>query len=283
MLLRNLFTILCLSAGVIAYGQATYEDFVARGNALAEADSLAEAEACYKQALQLRPNDYRNALLYTNLGHVQEALYWQDTRQHAKADEALESYGLALAITPEAVPMLMARATFYLRLGMYQKAIVDFTRVVTVNDQNTQALALRAYCHAQVRAYGEARTDYDHVLSIDPDNYEAALGLAILEQQTGHLNKGIERMTQLIETQPGTAELYSVRAGMYTENRQPELALMDLDLAVCAEPENVNYVLARAYLHQQHGDKRLALSDFEQAIALGIPRASLSEEIKACK
>lgn len=276
----SLFTLTLLP--LAAWGQ-TYEELVERGLAAAQADSLERAEELFRQALQSRPNDYRNALLYTNIGKVQEAIYWQDTHNRAKADEALESYGLAIGMAPEAVPMLMARGSFLLKLGIHQKAIIDFTRVLTVNEQHTQALNLRAYCHAQLRAYGDARNDYNRALAIEPDNYEATLGLAILEQQTGHLNKGIERMTQLIEAEPQQAELYSVRAGMYAENKQPELALLDLDEAVGAAPENVNYLLARAYLHQQQGNKRLALRDFEQAIALGIPRASLAEELKACK
>lgn len=282
--LKDMLATLLLTAALTATVSAqTYEEYVARGIELAGHDSLPQAEAQFRQALQLRPNDYRNALLYTDLGRVQEAIYWQDTHNTTKADEAMESYSLALASAPEAVPMLMARGTFLLKLGMHQKAIVDFTRIVTVNEQHAQALSLRAYCHAQLREYGDARADYNRALAIEPDNYEAALGLAILEQQTGHLNKGIERMTQLIETEPQQAELYSVRAGMYAENKQLELALLDLDEAVGAAPQNVNYLLARAYLHQQQGDKRRALRDFEQAIDLGIPRASLAEELKACR
>ena len=287
----------------VATGRAqTYEQLVERGLQAAQADSLVEAESLFQQALRLQPSDYRNALLYTDLGRVQEALYWQDTHNGRKADEALESYSLAIGLAPEAVPMLMARATFRLRLGIYDKAILDFTRILTVNEQHLTALNYRAYCHGQLRSYGEARQDYERVLSLDEDNYEAQLGLAILEQQTGHLNAGIERMTQLIESslrlradssssvppaegpeESASGELYSVRAGMYAENHQPELALLDLDTAVEREPANVNYILARAYLLQQQGNKRLALKDFEQAIALGIPPASLSEELKACK
>ena len=261
----------------------SYEELVERGQEAAQADSLVLAESLFKQALKLSPNDHRNALLYTDLGRVQEALYWQDTHDGRRADQALESYSLAIDRAPEAVPMLMARAAFYLKLGQWAKAIRDFTRVLAVNEQHIPALNYRAYCYARQQAYDLARKGYEQVLALDENNYQATLGLAILEQQTGHIARGIERMTQLIEAGETRAETYSVRAGMYAENHQPELALLDLDLAVDQEPQNVNYVLARAYLHQQQGNKRLALKDFEQAIALGIPPASLSDELKACR
>jgi Tfp pilus assembly protein PilF len=70
---------------------------------------------------------------------------------------------------------------------------------------------------------------------------------------------------------------------MYAENKQFELAIMDLDKAVELEPENQNYYLARAYLHKEQGNKRKALADFEAAIKNGVPRASLEEELKSLK
>ena len=70
---------------------------------------------------------------------------------------------------------------------------------------------------------------------------------------------------------------------MEAENKQPELAIMDLDKAVELNPTNSNYVLARAYLHLEKGNKHLAKKDFETAISLGVPRSGLRDELKQCK
>lgn len=265
-----------------AMGQ-TYEQCVEAALAAAEHDSLARAESLFKQALKTSPKDYRNALVFNNLGKIQERIFWQNTQKTQKATEAIESYTMALSFAPEAVPLLTSRADLYMRLGQYGKATIDLTTILDVAPDHIEARNHRAYCYAQSRRYDEARVDYQRVLERDVQNRMARLGLAMLSQQTGHLSDAIERISQLIGEGASDAELLSIRSGMYAENRQPELAIIDLDRAIQLAPDNTNYWLARAYLHKSQGNRRQALADFEQAIALGIPRSSLRQELKECK
>lgn len=266
----------------VLYAQ-TYEQWMERGLQAAEQDSLEQAEKCFKQALESSPNDYRNALVLSNLGKVQEMMYWRDTQQTRLADNALQSYSLALGMAPESVPLLMSRAKFYLALGMTGKARLDLTNVLDIDSRHLEARALRAYANCQERRFDEAKMDYERVLEQEPLDEKARLGMAVLCQETGKLAEAIERMTQLVETVTDHAEYYSMRAAMYAENHQPELALLDQDKAVSLQPGNTDFLLSRAYLHKQQGNKRLALADFERAIALGVPRASLKKELKECK
>ena len=87
-------------------------------------------------------------------------------------------------------------------------------------------------------------------------------------------------MNFLIDAHPDDADFYSVRASMYAEHRQPELALFDLDHAIALEPENANFLLARAHLHQQLGNASRARHDFERAAALGTPSVHTSKTQK---
>ena len=70
----------------------TYDELVSNAIDAIEKDSLYQAENMLKEALRLEPANMRNALLFTNLGTVQ--------RRMGKNKEALESYSLALNITP---------------------------------------------------------------------------------------------------------------------------------------------------------------------------------------
>ena len=270
----------CISTAVRAQ---TYEQLVEQGTAAARNDSLEKAEPLYKQALRLAPKDYRNALLFTDLGRVQEALYWKNIHEKHWADDAIESYTLALGFAPASVPMLMARGLFYLRLGFWSKSAYDLSAVLDVNPLNLQARNYRAYCYSKNRDYAAAQADYTYILKRDARNYDALLGMAVMSQTAGNTEKGIEHMTALISVYPDSAELYSVRSAMYAENKQPELALLDLDKAVEMAPQNTNFILARAYLRKQQGNRTLALKDFERAVALGIPRASLVKDMKECR
>ena len=267
---------------IVATAQ-TYEQYIERALSAASHDSLSVAESLFKQALKVSPTDYRNALVFNNLGKIQERLYWQDTQQTQKANDALEYYTMALSFAPEAVPLLTSRADLYIRLEQYGKAIIDLTTLLDVAPDHLDARNQRAYCYAQSRRLDEARTDYERVLQRDADNRMARLGMAMLAQQAGKLSEAIERISQLIEQESDRAEYFSIRSGMYAENHQPELAVIDLDRALDLDPSNTDCLLARAYLHKQQGNRRQALADFEQAITLGIPRASLRQELKECR
>jgi len=295
-------------------GQVSYEGWVARGLQAAEHDSLLEAERAFKQALRVSPADYRNVLLFSNLGRVQETLYWQrvdaarteglvrrsdsllshaaigqggitaDKRKLSQlADEAIESYTMALNFAPNSVPVLAARGQMYLRMHLWEKAVHDFTNVIDQRPDNTVARNYRAYAYVQLRRFDEAHVDYERILSKAPTSYEARLGLAILEQKMGHLDRAVEQMDLLVTANPDSVDLYSVRASIYAENHQPELALMDLDHAVDVAPQNADYLLARGYLHLECGRKRLARHDFEQALRLGVSISTIQNALNECR
>lgn len=280
-------TVLLLALSLSAKAQSQdelYGQWVERGLKAAAADSLLQAADCFERALKTSPEDYRNTLVFSNLAHVQETLYWRDGGvDHRLADRALESYTLALARAPEAVPILQSRADFLLRLDRIDKAWADYSAILDIVPANVEARLHRAYIAMRRRQWGEARKDYERLLAAEPTHYEASLGMAVLLQETGRLTEAIDRLNTLVEHHADKAELYSVRAGVYAQNHQEELALLDLDKAIGLAPENPNFVLARAYLHKQQGQVRLALQDFDRAIALGIPAAQLRSDMRGLK
>ena len=98
-----------------------------------------------------------------------------------------------------------------------------------------------------------------------------------------HKTEALAMLSALIDKHPDKAELYTIRAEIESENNQPELAIIDLNKAVELDPGNKNTILTRAYLYKLTGNKRLAHHDFERAIELGVPRASLKKELKETK
>ena len=253
----------------------TYDEWVERGIQAAEQDSLVEAERCFKQALKLQPNDIHNALLYANLAKVQAA--------QGQSMKAIETYGLALNLTPLNVPILKARGDLYFQLGNYKKAAIDYGNILDVDAKNVEALQGCAYIYQQRKDYLKAKECYERLLSIEPENYTALLGVCILFQNAGKPQEALTRLSVLIDKYPMRAELYSVRAEIEAEEKQLELAIVDLDKAIELEPDNQNMILTRAYIHLGLKNHRQAKHDFERAIQLGVPRSQLKQELKECK
>jgi len=260
----------------------TYEECVAYGIRAGQGDSLAQAERWFEKALETAPKDHRNALVYNDLGKLRETIF-QQTGDTRKAEDALAAYSRAVELAPEAISFRMSRAGFYLRQKDWAKAEADLETVVDLQPGHIQARNYRAFALSQQRKYDQAKAEYERILSMDSGNFDAKMGLAVLEQSTGHLGLALQQVSQLIEEYPQRPDLLRMRAEIYKANNQPELALIDLDEAISLQPDEAQNWLARTRVHKVRGSKFYALRDYEQAIRLGVPRSSLQKEIKDCE
>ena len=106
--MKRVVYIILLCCSCFRLSAQTYDELITRAMDAVEKDSLYQAEGLFKEALKLEPANMRNALLFSNLGTVQ--------RRMGKNKEALESYSLALNLTPYSVTMLLNRASLYLEM-----------------------------------------------------------------------------------------------------------------------------------------------------------------------
>ena len=251
----------------ITLAAQTYEELVESALRAAQADSLETAEMLYKQAIRSAPDDYRNALAYHDLGHVQEMLYWKNT-DSKKYEEALFNYSKAVDMQPTAIPIVFSRANFYLNLKNYGKAIYDYTSILDMVPTNIDALNYRAYAYFQQREYDRAKADYESVLRLKASDPTAALGVALILQKTNKFGEAIKRMDFLIAEYPERDDLLAIRASMLTDRGQYELALVDMDRAIEISPSNPTYYVQRAEIYEQKGKKKLANRDRRNAAKL---------------
>ncbi len=253
---------------------ATYETTVEKGIEAAKESRLDEAEGLFGKALEQSPEDHRNALVYMNLGSVQEA------RGNNKG--AIESYSAAIRQYPDNTVFLSARASLYLRMENYKRAISDYSTIIGLNPTDIEAYAYRGYAYSKTRELDKAKADFRTVTEKDPDNFMAALGTVVVEQQMGHTGEALALLNLVIERFPDKATPYVIRAEMEIEKDRKELAVIDLSNAIRLEPQK-DYYLKRGQLYLELQQKRLARQDFEKAIELGVPRRLVTDELKRCR
>ena len=94
---------------------------------------------------------------------------------------------------------------------------------------------MRAYIYVTQRDLKFARADYERLLKLDPQNYNARLGLATLEQKDGNLQKGLGEYS----IQGPDAALYVDSMGMRT-GYDVDLAMIDLEEALKLNPSDAN-------------------------------------------
>lgn len=255
--------------------QQSYKEIVDRAMNCALKDSLPEAEALFRQALKMDPASARNALLFSNLGTIQKRM--------GKTDEAIESYTMALNITPYATAILLNRAALYLDKNLPEKAYVDYCNVIDLLPENEEARLFRAYIYMQRRQYKEARIDYNVILTQDLTNKTARIGVAMLDQKEGKYTAARDGLNLLIEDFPKDVSLWKMRANLEMEQHHPEVALLDLEEAARLDAHDAEVYLMTGDIKLELKKKKEALAAYEKAIGLGIPRSELMEKIRQCR
>ena len=86
-----------------------------------------------------------------------------------------------------------------------------------------------------------------------------------------------------MERHPDNATYLQARANVLIERHLYDLALLDLEGAIALQPADAYLYVARAGLYLKMKRRTAAKADLDRAVALGLPRLSLSELYKQCE
>ena len=273
--MKRIVYILLLCCSCFQLSAQTYDELITRAMDAVEKDSLYQAEQLFKEALRLEPSNMRNALLFSNLGTIQ--------RRMGKNDDAVESYSLALNLTPYSVTMLLNRASLYLEMDYLDKAYVDYCNVIDLDDKNQEALRFRAYIYMRRRQYQDARNDFQRLLEAIPGEKTARIGMAMANQKLNRHRESLEEFNRLIVDYPKDASLLKARAELEIVMNSLEMALLDLEHAAKLDPNDADIYIMCGEIYLAQGKKREAYAVFEKAIELGVPRLLLEDRLKESK
>lgn len=274
-MMKRIKLILIFVCACFQISAQTYDELISRAMDAVERDSLYQAEISFKKALQLEPANIRNALLFSNLGTVQ--------RRMGKNKEALESYSLALNLTPYSTTILLNRASLYLDMDYLDKAYVDYCNVIDLDAQNQEALRFRAYIYMRRRQYQDARNDYQSLLEVVPGDKTGRIGMAMVNQKLQRYRESLEEFNRLIVDYPKDVSLLKARAELEVEMNHLEIALLDLESAAKMDPNDSEIYVMCGDVYMMQGRKKEAYVAFEKAVELGIPRSALQDRLKASK
>jgi tetratricopeptide (TPR) repeat protein len=114
-----------------------------------------------------------------------------------------------------------------------------------------------------------ARAIEDYKQSIIANSQSRAyLPLRIIHEKNNSLNELISFYTKAISLRPDEERFWSERASLYTEIKQNENALKDLDKAISLKPLEADYYSQRALLYKGFKQYEKALKDYHMAIQL---------------
>ena len=188
-----------------------------------------------------------------------------------------------LSYHPDSVDLRLRKAAWNMQLGEWQYAKDEYDRVINHHPDNLAARYYRAYANTQLRRYNFARLDYETVLRVVPGNFDARLGLALLNQKDHHYTEAMDGVNMLVSTYPDSATAWAARAGIEKERDMKELAAYDYGEALRRQPDNRDWLLARADLLIALRRYDEARKDLDRLIVLGVSRGQLRDMYRQAK
>ena len=89
------------------------------------------------------------------------------------------------------------RAKAYQMIGDHEKAVEDFTHVITKNPKNAHAHFRRAFSYKQLRHYQEAADDFEKAKKLDPLNPKMVVNY-----------KQLKGLTCIVLCKPGEEKIF---------------------------------------------------------------------------
>ncbi|EGN58162.1 hypothetical protein PRBRB14_26230 [Hallella multisaccharivorax DSM 17128] len=182
-----------------------------------------------------------------------------------------------LSFYPDSIDLRLRKAAWNVQLEEWQSAKSEYDIILSHNPVNIAALYYRAYCNDRLGRYDFARLDYQNLLALVPGNFEARLGLALLNEKDRHFTEALDGINQLVSAYPDSAVVWAARAGIEGERGMNELSEYDYSEALKRAPDNKDYLLARADLRIKLRRFADAQADLDTLVRLGTPRAALKD------
>lgn len=188
-----------------------------------------------------------------------------------------------LSYHPDSVELRLRKAAWNMQLGEWQYAKDEYDWVISHHPDNLAARYYRAYANTQLRRYNFARLDYENVLRVVPGNFDARLGLALLNQKDHHYTEAMDGVNLLVSSYPDSTTAWAARAGIEKERDMKELAVYDYGEALRREPDNRDWLLARADLLIALRRYEEARRDLDRLVEIGVARGELREMYRKAK
>ncbi len=197
--------------------------------------------------------------------------------------DSLKVLSEQLSYHPDSIDLRLRKAALNVALEEWDYAKSEYDAVLRMHPRNIAALFYRAYVNQQLHRYNYARIDYEDLLEIIPGHFEARLGLALLNQKDKHHTEALDGINHLVTAYPDSALAWAARAGIEVEQGMDDLADYDYTEALKRDPDNSDYLLARADVRIRLRQFDKARRDLDAIVRQGTPRLALKEWYDKCK
>lgn len=250
---------------------------------------LPEAQAAYRQLLQLAPNqfialhmlgtlesdakNYQQAEILLNRAvavdprsaeaHMSLGVALNGLRRH---DEARESYRKALALRPNYAVALSNLGNASVTLDLHQEALESYDKALAINGNLAEAHNGRGWALCRLRNYDEAVASLNRALSIKPDYAAALANRAVALRELQRFDEALADGNRAIALAPDDANGWLARASVLLQIQQIAQASHDCEKALAIAPDSIQSHLVLGLCLAGLGRIEEALASFDRAL-----------------
>jgi len=182
-----------------------------------------------REVLRSKPDD---PVVQTNLAVALHAL--------GRNTEALEHTGVAIALAPGSLHVVMNRAIVLLDLHRWAEAAPCCELWAALDPNNAEAHRLLGDCYARQGLRQQAVGPYARSLALEPDSLEVANNLGACLAAEGHRPEALAVLCQAVERHPNNAAAWA-NLGVAAKNLGDlNTAIQSFDRALTLEPAHMN-------------------------------------------
>ncbi len=182
-----------------------------------------------------------------------------------------------LAYAPDSIDLRLKKVAWNIELEQWAYAKDDLDKVLFLNNTNIAGLFYRAFVNEKMKRYNFARLDYQNLLVLVPGNFQAQLGLALLNQHDRHYTEAYDGINSLIEQYPDSAVAYAARGGMEQERNMLDLAEYDYARAMALDSTSQDYVVNHLDILIALGRTTEAYQDLDRLLVMGVKSGQLQD------
>ena len=133
----------------------------------------------------------------------------------------------------------MIRATSYAKLRNFEQAVKDYTSVLNIVPNDSQALGYRGLAYTFLEKYEDAINDYDRAIDLKPDHIEAYFNRGSLFNNMERYKDAVESFTAVVNLAPEDFRGYFFRGKAFYALEIFDEAINDFAKVLELRPEIV--------------------------------------------
>jgi len=248
-------------------------DDAVRGLALAyeQLGRAPEAEKTFQEAIQARPQYWAG---YAALGHfyIQQARY----------GEAEQQFRRSIYLAPDDPHSYRSLGGAYIYIGKYKEAI-DILRKAVALYPTTQAYSNLGVAFFNLRQFSDAVDAYQHACPTQTADYIACGNLARAyywapnqrSRAEQYYRRAIALAKERLTVNPRDGDPHILMANYYAMLGDKPSALQHLDEALALRPEDPEFLLTAAIVHNQFGENQEAIALLKKSLERGYSAAEI--------